>query len=155
MTIRCEIVSQDRLVFEGDADIVVLPGIAGEMGILPNHVPLLSTLSMGVIRVQLGNEEEVFTVTGGLVEIQPDLVTVLADAAESVVEIDIERAEAAKERAVEIIAQGPHKDNLDSYLAIEAALRRSNLRLDSVKRYRAGRGRIPRKEIRSESEDSE
>ena len=58
MTIRCEIVSQDRLVFEGDADIVVLPGTAGEMGILPNHAPLLSTLKMGVIKVRLGDQDQ-------------------------------------------------------------------------------------------------
>ena len=52
MPIRCEIVSQDRLVFEGDADIVVVPGSAGEMGILPNHAPLLSTLKYGILRVR-------------------------------------------------------------------------------------------------------
>ncbi|GAG38126.1 unnamed protein product, partial [marine sediment metagenome] len=52
MTIRCEIVSQDRLVFEGDADIVIIPGVNGEMGILPNHAPLLSTMVMGVIKVR-------------------------------------------------------------------------------------------------------
>ena len=69
MTIRCEIASQDRLVFEGDADIVVLPGAAGEMGVLPHHTPLLTTLKMGVIKVRLGDKEEIFTVTGGLAEV--------------------------------------------------------------------------------------
>ena len=72
MTIRCEIVSQDRFVLEGDADIVVLPGTSGEMGILPNHAPLLSTLKMGVIKVRLGDQEEVFTTTGGAVEVLCD-----------------------------------------------------------------------------------
>ena len=138
MPIRCEIVSQDRTVFEGDVDIVVLPGTDGEMGVLPNHAPLLSTLNMGVVTVRYGGGEEVFTITGGLVEVQPDIVTVLADAAEQVDEIDIARAEEAKKRAEELLSEGPPPDT-DAYLAIEAALRRSNLRLDAVRRYRIGR----------------
>ncbi|MFN2151146.1 MAG: ATP synthase F1 subunit epsilon [Anaerolineales bacterium] len=134
MPIRCEIVSQDRLVFEGDADTVILPGSEGEMGILPNHAPLLSTLAFGVIRVRLGNREEAFTVAGGFVEVQPDMITVLADVAENVREIDIARAEAAKKRAEEYLAEGPPPDT-DNYLMMEAALRRSRLRLDAVRRY--------------------
>jgi F-type H+-transporting ATPase subunit epsilon len=67
MPIRCEIVSQDRMVFEGDVDIVVLPGADGEMGILPNHAPVLSTLKLGVIKVRRQGQEEIFTVTGGIV----------------------------------------------------------------------------------------
>lgn len=143
MTIKCEIASQDRLVYEGDADIVVLPGIEGEMGILPNHAPLLTTLGMGVIKVRLGDAEEVFTVTGGLAEIQPEIITILATAAENIEEIDISRAEAARERAQELLAEGPSALEIDRYKAIEAALRRSDLRLNAVKRYRAGRGRLP------------
>ncbi len=135
MPIRCEIVSQDRTVFEGEADIVILPGSAGEMGILPNHAPLITTLNYGVIRVRRHGEEQVFTVAGGIAEVQPDLVTVLADAAENVEEIDVERAEAARRRAEEAMAKGVPKDT-DAYLAIEAALRRSQLRLDAVRRYR-------------------
>ncbi len=135
MPIRCEIVSQDRMVFEGDADIVVLPGTDGEMGILPHHAPLLTTLKIGIIKVRSGGKEEVFTVAGGVAEVQPDLVTVLADAAENVEEIDVARAEAARKRAEEILAKGVPADS-DAYLKMEAALRKSNLRLDAVKRYR-------------------
>jgi F-type H+-transporting ATPase subunit epsilon len=135
MTIRCEIVSQDRMVFAGDVDIVVLPGSAGEMGVLPHHAPLLTTLNYGVIKVRTKGQEEIFTVAGGVAEIQPDIVTVLADAAENVAEIDISRAETARKRAEEILSKGVPPDT-DSYLAIEAALRRSNLRLDAVRRYR-------------------
>lgn len=138
MPIRCEIVSQDRLVFEGDADTVVIPGVFGEMGILPNHAPLLSTLGFGVIRVRSGDREDVFTVAGGLVEVQPDVVTVLADVAENVAEIDIARARAARERIEDIMAEGPPADQ-DTYLKMEAALRRSKLRLDAANRYRKGR----------------
>lgn len=138
MTIRCEIVSQDRMVFQGEADIVLIPGIEGEMGILPDHAPLLSTLKMGILRVRYKGEELAFTVSGGLVEVQPDCVTVLADAAENVLEIDIARAEAARRRAEELLAQGPGPDT-DAYLTLEAALRRSNLRLEAVRRYRGQR----------------
>ena len=134
MPIRCEIVSQDRMVFEGDADIVLAPGEAGVMGILPRHAPLLSTLKYGVLTVRYQGEEEHFTIAGGVIEVQPDLVTVLADAAENVKEIDITRAEAAMRRAEEILAKGPPPDT-DTYLAMEAALKRSGLRLEAARRY--------------------
>lgn len=142
MPIRCEIVSQDRLVFEGDADIVILPGIHGEMGILPNHAPLLSTLRYGILKVRRQGVEEQFTIAGGVVEVQPDLVTVMADAAENVREIDVSRAEEARQRAEELLKKGPPPDT-DAYLAIEAALRRSNLRLEAARRYRSQRSNMP------------
>ena len=135
MTIRCEIVSQDRTVFAGDVDIVVLPGAAGEMGILPKHAPVLTTLKYGIVKIRKGGKEDLFTVAGGVAEVQPDLVTVLADAAENVEEIDVARAEAARKRAEEALAKGILADT-DAYLTMEAALRKSNLRLDAVRRYR-------------------
>jgi len=137
MTIRCEIVSQDRTVFAGDVDIVVLPGAGGEMGILPNHAPVLTTLKYGVIKIRRAGKEDVFAVAGGVAEVQPAIVTVLADAAENVEEIDVARAEAARQRAEEVLAKGVPENN-DAYLAMEAALRRSNLRLDVARRYRKG-----------------
>jgi F-type H+-transporting ATPase subunit epsilon len=136
--IRCEIVSQDRLVYEGDVDIIIVPGVEGEMGILPNHAPLLSILKLGVLVIRYQGDEKDFTISGGVVEVQPDLVTVLADSAENVVEIDVARAEAAKKRAEALLEQGPGPDT-DSYLNLEAALRRSNLRLDAVRRFRGQR----------------
>ncbi len=142
MPIRCEIVSQDRLVYEGDADMVLVPGAMGEMGILPRHAPLLSSLKPGILRVRAEGQEYVFTVTGGVVEVQPDLVTILADAAENVMEIDVTRAEQAKRRAEELLEQGPPPDT-DAYLAIEAALKRSTLRLEAARRFRGQRGRPP------------
>jgi F-type H+-transporting ATPase subunit epsilon len=142
MTIRCEIVSQDRTVFSDDVDIVVLPGAAGEMGILPKHAPVLTTLKYGVVKVRKSGKEEIFTVAGGVAEVQPDIVTVLADAAENVEEIDVNRAEAARKRAEEVLAKGVPADT-DAYLAMEAALRRSNLRLDAARRYRKNISRFP------------
>ncbi|MGB8215043.1 MAG: ATP synthase F1 subunit epsilon [Anaerolineales bacterium] len=142
MPIRCEIVSQDRTVFQGDVDSVLLPGTDGEMGILPHHAPLLTTLKYGIIKVRSRGQETVFTVAGGIAEVQPDLVTILADAAENVEEIDIARAEAARKRAEASLAKGIPADS-DHYLTLEAALRKSNLRLDAVRRYRHGPARPP------------
>lgn len=136
MTIRCEIVSQDRTVFQGDVDIVLLPGVAGEMGILPDHSPVLTLLKYGVIRIRKEGTEKLFAVSGGMAEVQPDIVTILADAAENVEEIDVVRAQAAKKRAEDALAKISRDEQPDTYLNMEAALRRSNLRLDVVRRYR-------------------
>ena len=84
MTIRCEIVSQDKTVFQDDMDIVILPGAAGEMGILPHHAPVLTILKYGVIKIRRSGKEDLFAVAGGIAEIQPDIVTILADAAENI-----------------------------------------------------------------------
>jgi F-type H+-transporting ATPase subunit epsilon len=142
MTIRCEIVSQDRTVFQGDVDIVVLPGAAGEMGILPHHAPVLTTLKYGIIKVRRNNKEELFAVAGGVAEVQPTIITILADAAENIEEIDIVRAKAAKKRAEDALANLSPEEDRDAYLVMEAALRRSNLRLDVVRRYRRASGNI-------------
>jgi F-type H+-transporting ATPase subunit epsilon len=142
MTIRCEIVSQDRTVFLGDVDIVVLPGAAGEMGILPHHAPVLTTLKYGIIKVRRNNKEELFAVAGGVAEVQPSIITILADAAENIEEIDVVRAKAAKKRAEDALANLSPAEDRDAYLVMEAALRRSNLRLDVVRRYRRVSGNI-------------
>ena len=150
MPIHCQIVTQDKLLFEGPADIIVAPGAEGEMGILPNHAPLLTTLDFGVLSVRYEGEEQIFTIAGGFLEVRPDVVTVLADVGERVDEIDEARAQAARDRAEELLKKGPPPD-ADSYLAIEAALRRSKLRLDAVRRY----GRVRKRPRYSDSgEDS-
>ena len=138
MPIRCEIVSQDRLVYQGDAEMVLIPGADGIMGVLPKHASVLTTLKFGIITVKEGKEQEDlhFTVAGGVAEVQPDLVTILADAAEDVESIDIQRAEAAKQRAEEILQTGMMDKSGDEYFALQTALKRSQLRLDAVRRYR-------------------
>lgn len=147
MPLRCEIVTQDRLLYEGPADMVVAPGTEGELGILPNHAPLLTTLKLGVLTVRHGQEQELFTVAGGVMEVLPHLVTVLADVGEHVADIDVERAERARRRAEEMLVKGPPPDT-DEYLAIQAALQRSHLRLEVARRYRRG---APRREEPRES----
>jgi F-type H+-transporting ATPase subunit epsilon len=139
MPIQCEIVTQDRVLFEGPVDIVVAPGSMGEMGILPNHAPLLTTLDYGVLRIRQAGREQAFTIAGGFMEVRPQIVTILADVGESIDEIDEARAESAKARAEQLLKEGPPPDT-DAYLAIQSALRRSTLRLDAVRRYRRGRG---------------
>jgi F-type H+-transporting ATPase subunit epsilon len=140
MPIQCEIVTQDKVLFEGPVDIVVAPGSMGEMGILPNHSPLLTTLDYGILRIRQEGREQAFTIAGGFMEVRPEIVTVLADVGERIDEIDESRAAAAKDRAEQILKEGLPPDT-DAYLAIQAALRRSTLRLDAVRRYRRGRGR--------------
>ncbi len=141
MPIHCAIATQDRLLFEGPADMVIAPGVEGEMGILEHHTPLLAALDFGILRIRYQGEEEVFAIAGGVMEVRPDVVTVLADVGENVAEIDSARAEAARERAEALLREGPPPDT-DEYLAIEAALRRSNLRLKALRRYGGSRRRI-------------
>jgi F-type H+-transporting ATPase subunit epsilon len=146
MTIQCEIVSQDRTVFQGKVDIVILPGVSGEMGILPHHAPVLTMLKNGVIKIRRGDKEDLFTVAGGVAEVQPDIVTILADAAENILEIDITRAQAARKRAEDALAGINLDEDYDTYMIMEAALRRSNLRLDAIRRYRKVSTRITEQE---------
>ena len=138
MTIYCEIVTQERIVFQGDADLVTLPGEAGEIGILPKHSPLLTTLKYGIIKVRLAEAENIFTVFGGVAEVQPDQVTILADAVDRLDEIDAHETEEAKRRAERALKK---KDRLteDDEMEIWEALRRSNVRLDAVRRFRKSR----------------
>lgn len=140
MPIQCEIATQDKLLYQGEADIVVVPGTEGEMGILPHHAPLLTTLGFGLLRVRHAGGEEIFAIAGGFMEVQPDSVIVLADVGENVAEIDTARAEAARARAEELLKAGPPPDT-DEYLALETALRRSKLRLEAARRYRGAGGR--------------
>ena len=138
-TLHLEIVTQERRLFSGDVDMVVAPGGEGELGILPHHAPLLTTLKEGALRVKQGGGEEYFSIGGGFMEVRPDRVTVLADAAESADEIDEQRAAEARKRAQELMAQ---KDQTGADLAqaalIEQSFRRAELRLKVARRRRGG-----------------
>ena len=125
MPIHVELVTQERKLFdEPAADMVLIPGVEGEMGVLPNHTPILTTLNFGELIVRKGNAEERFAVYGGVVDIRPDKVVVLADTAESAYGVDLEKAEAARERARKMIEEGvPEAENREAQLA----LRRANL----------------------------
>src|SRR5215211_280596 len=98
--LRVEVVTGEREVLvEDDVDMVVAPGIEGQLGILPQHAPLVTTLAPGELRIVKGGSEEDFAVSGGFLQVGPDRVMVLADTAERSEEIDIARAEEARRRA--------------------------------------------------------
>lgn len=135
MPIQCDIITQEKTVFCGEVDSVNLPGAEGRMGILPNHTALLTTLDFGEVVVRRDGEEEYFAIGGGFVEVQPDHVTILADSAEHVEEIDHERAERARERAEKFMAEGVPEDP-DQYAQIRASLLRAQVRVDVSRRRR-------------------
>ena len=131
--IRLDIVTAEGVVFSEDVDVVVAPGVEGQLGILPHHAPLMTMLSPGELRVRKGGEEFSLAISGGFLEVRPDRIIVLADAAERAEEIDVARAEAAKRRAEELLRQHPPEVNAAQ---AEAALRRSLARLKVVERRR-------------------
>jgi F-type H+-transporting ATPase subunit epsilon len=121
-------------------DIVVLPGLEGRMGILPNHSPLLTVLGFGEVVVRSGGVEEYYAIGGGFAEVQPDHVIILADSAEQAEEIDIERAVEARERAEKAMSEGVREDPL-RFAQIEAALKRAQIRIDVGRRHGGRRRR--------------
>jgi len=123
MPLHVELVTQERKIFEETAaDMVILPGTEGEMGILPRHAPLLTTLGFGAMVVRKGGAEERFAIYGGVVDVRPDKVVVLADTAESSFAINTEKAEAARARAAQTLAQGlPPEQNRQAQLELRRA----------------------------------
>ena len=125
--IRLDIVTAERAVYSEEVDMVIAPGIEGQLGILPHHNPLMTALQAGELRIKKGGEEVSMAISGGFLEVRPDRVVVLADAAERAEEIDVARAEVAKRRAQERLVEGraPGTDEARA----EAALLRSLARL--------------------------
>jgi F-type H+-transporting ATPase subunit epsilon len=108
MPLEVEVVSCVRRLYHTDrADMVIIPGSEGEMGVLPNHTPLLTTLAFGELRIVEGKDVVSFVVYGGVVEVRPHKVTVLADDAESVYELDMAEIEAARQRARDLMTESP------------------------------------------------
>jgi len=139
-TLRLEIITVERKMFDDQVNMVIAPGTEGVLGILPRHTALLTALTYGELQIRKeGEEDEFVAIGGGFMEVQPDHVVVLADAAEYAEEIDIARAEEARRRAEERLAQAKAGE-LDFDRA-EAALRRSTLRLKVAARRRRGRER--------------
>jgi F-type H+-transporting ATPase subunit epsilon len=136
-SLRIDIVTAERVVYSEDVDIVIAPGMAGQLGILPHHAPLMTTLAAGELVVRKGGEEESLAISGGFIEVRPDRVIVLADSAERAEEIDVSRAEAARKRAEQRLGEraAPSVD----LARCEASLRRAMARLsvaEKVKRRR-------------------
>jgi F-type H+-transporting ATPase subunit epsilon len=140
MPIRLEIVTVERQVYAEDVDIVVAPGIDGELGILPRHAPLLTVLRPGEIMVRQDGEESIIAVSSGFLEVLGDRVIVLADTAERADEIDIKRAEEALKRAEEQVTAAVSDVDLERALA---SIRRSQARIKVARRRRPRRGALP------------
>ncbi|MFN8457351.1 MAG: F0F1 ATP synthase subunit epsilon [Anaerolineae bacterium] len=135
-TLHLEIVTIERKMFDDQVNMVIAPGSEGMLGILPRHAPLITSLTFGELQIKKdGHEDQFFAIGGGFMEVQPDHVVVLADAAERAEEIDVTRAEAARRRAEEFLAKA--KEDVD-FATAEVALRRSILRIKVAERRRRG-----------------
>ena len=136
MTIQVEIVTPSRQLYSGAVQMVTLPGVEGEMGVLAGHAPLLTTLNIGEITLHSADgEAEYIAVSGGVVEVLPDQVIVMARSAERAEDIDIARAEAAMQRAEDALnTRSPEERR-----PVEVAYRLSQLRLKVARRRRSSR----------------
>ncbi|MFC1963299.1 F0F1 ATP synthase subunit epsilon [Chloroflexota bacterium] len=137
--IKFEIVTAEKVVYSADVDAVVAPGIEGQLGILPQHAPLMTMLQPGELMVRNDGEEELIFISGGFLEVRGDKVIVLADTAERAEEIDVNRAEAAKSRAEERLNERILAD-ADLERA-RAAMLRSLVRLKVAEKRRKKRSR--------------
>ena len=132
----------ERLAYVDDVDAVVCPGIEGELGVLPHHAPLLSTLGVGELRIRKGGDEEYFAIAGGFLQVRPDKVVVMAELADLSSEIDLEAAEEARNEAQRAIHQG--FDDPADLVRARAAMERALLHLRvAERRHREGPRRRP------------
>jgi len=135
--IQLEIVTPERLVYEGEVDSVNVPGIEGELGILPHHAPLLSILGLGELRIRKGGAEESFAIVGGFVQVRPDKVVVMAETADLAAEIDLEKAQEARREAERALETG-YSEGAD-LSAARAALQTALMRIRvAERRHREG-----------------
>jgi F-type H+-transporting ATPase subunit epsilon len=137
-TIQVDVVSAEASIFEGQAEFVALPGETGELGIYPQHTPLLTRIRPGAVRIKLSGqaEEEFVFVAGGILEVQPNRVTVLADTAIRGQDLDEAKAEAAKRAAEEALAN--RSGDID-YAKAQAELASAIAELAALRKFRSGR----------------
>ncbi|KMK78280.1 F0F1 ATP synthase subunit epsilon [Alkalihalobacillus pseudalcaliphilus] len=127
-TVNVNVVTPDGKVYDGDVDMVSVRTVDGELGILPKHIPLVAPLTVGAVRLKKGSSVEKVAVSGGFIEVRPDQVTILAEAAELPSDIDVDRAKQAKERAEQRLGE-IRQDQIDSKRA-QLSLQRAMNRLD-------------------------
>jgi len=109
MPLQLEIVTPERLAYSDQVDAVILPGSEGELGVLPHHAPLVTTLGIGELRIRKGSTEESFAIVGGFLQVRPDKVVVMAETADMASEIDLEKAQEARREAERALESGYHE----------------------------------------------
>jgi F-type H+-transporting ATPase subunit epsilon len=139
MTLHVDVVSAEEQIFSGEAEFVVLPGESGELGIYPRHTPLLTRIRPGAVRLRIPNQaaEELVFVSGGLLEVQPNMVTVLADTAIRGVDLDEAKAQEAKRMAEE--AMKDRSSQVD-YARAQAELAEAMAQLAALRKLRGAAG---------------
>ena len=138
MPLLLEIVTPERLAYSDTVDAVNLPGIEGELGVLPHHAPLVSMLGVGELRIRKGGAEESFAIVGGFLQVRPDKVVVMAETADMASEIDLERAQEARRSAERLLEEAGPADTAD-LAAARAALQQALLRIRvAERRHREG-----------------
>jgi len=141
MPLKVDIVTAERLVYSDEGvDEIIMPGVEGELGVLSLHAPLLTMIQPGVMRIVKGGDEVEIAITGGFIEVRDNRVTILADAAERAEEIDVARAEEARQRAQRLLEERKAEVDL---AGAEASLRRAVARLKTAERRRRRRGGGP------------
>ena len=135
---QVEIVSAERQIFSGPAEMIFAPAIQGEIGVAPGHTPLLTLLSPGEVRVKSGESEEAFYVSGGMIEVQPKTVTILSDVAQRAEDIDEEAVIKSKEAAEAILQEGSGSMN---YAKARAELAETAAQIRTIQRLRKRAGR--------------
>jgi len=137
MPLLLEIVTPERLAYSDTVDSVQLPGVEGELGVLPHHTPLVSMLGLGELRIRKDGEVETFAIAGGFLQVRPDKVVVMAEMADMAAEIDIEKAEEARKEAERALEGGFHEgaDLAAARAALQVALLRQRV---AERRHREG-----------------
>ena len=137
MPLHLEIVTPERLAYSDSVDAVVLPGIEGELGVLPHHAPLVTTLGVGELLIRKGGQEELFAIVGGFLQVRPDRVVVMAETADMASEIDLDKAHEARREAERALESGYHE--AADLAAARAALQQALLRIRvAERRHREG-----------------
>ncbi|HEX4898822.1 MAG TPA: F0F1 ATP synthase subunit epsilon [Candidatus Limnocylindrales bacterium] len=137
MPLLLEIVTPERLAYSDTVDSVQLPGVEGELGVLPHHTPLVSMLGLGELRIRKDGEVETFAIAGGFLQVRPDKVVVMAEMADMAAEIDLEKAEEARKEAERALEGGFHEgaDLAAARAALQVALLRQRV---AERRHREG-----------------
>ncbi|HEY5628919.1 MAG TPA: F0F1 ATP synthase subunit epsilon [Candidatus Limnocylindrales bacterium] len=134
MPLHLEIVTPERMAYSDDVDMVLVPGIEGEMGILPHHTPLVSLLGLGELKIRKGGQEESFAIAGGFLQVRPDKVVVMAETASLASEIDLERAQEARREAQRALDSGFHEG--PDLASARAAMQQALLHIRVAERHR-------------------